>query len=469
MGAPQTPAPRPISGRRFVAVFAAVALSFMAVAGYAQYVQAAIDRIAREIAESAMPSIHRLLSVRARLRHVQMLLHGLLLDGERPARLHEAMDVHGGLRADVAAYVKLPMLPGEDRLWAEVSVEVERVARSFDEIFARYARHDDRGAVALIQTNLTDEADAAARAIDTSVDFIASAAARMAHDIEAIRARAAVIQGALGSVAAVLTILAGCLLLRTVQQHTRLLEAHGRLLERRADELEQFAGRVAHDILSPLQTTTLALALADRAVPPEGQAHAAAVRGQRSVRRVQAIVDGLLRFARGGARPEPGACTLVGPLLDDLIGEARALADERHVELQAAASPRYTVACSPGVFTSLFGNLIENAIKYMGEDRLVRRVEVRVLERGEKLRIEVSDTGPGIASELLPGIFEPYSRGRDVGQPGIGLGLATVRRIAETHGGAAGVESTIGHGSTFWFELPRAPETPVPPAPTTLR
>ncbi|MBA3550295.1 MAG: HAMP domain-containing histidine kinase [Nannocystis sp.] len=448
-------APRPISGPRFVGVFAAVALSFIGVAGYAHYVQAAIDRAATQIAEGAMPSIHRLVKARSGLRRVQMLLYWPLLDDGRSAQLHVAMAEHDHVRAEVAAYRDLPMFPGEHRIWTEVSVEVERMDKTLDEIFDRYARHDEQGARLLIQGTLPDDADRAARAMETSMDFIADESARVAHEIQDTRERAIIIQGTLCALAAILTITAGFMLLRTVTQYTNLLEAHGSLLERRADELEQFAGRVAHDILSPLQTTTLALTMVDQALPPDDRARAAVARGQRGVQRVRSIVDGLLRFARGGARPEPGDRTEVGPALDDLLAEVRALAEQHHIELRAAPSPPCAVACSPGVFTSLLDNLLQNAIKYMDDDRPERRIEVRVLERGEKIRFEVADTGPGIHADLLPGIFEPYIRGSTAGQPGIGLGLATVRRIAQTHGGGAGVESSIGHGSTFWFELPK--------------
>jgi len=100
-------------------------------------------------------------------------------------------------------------------------------------------------------------------------------------------------------------------------------------------------------------------------------------------------------------------------------------------------------------------NLLNNAIKYMGDDGHERRVTVRVRDLGQRARVEVADTGPGIPRELLPTLFEPYVRGATGGKPGIGLGLATVKRIAQTHGGRAGVESTPGKGSCFWFELPK--------------
>lgn len=66
-------------------------------------------------------------------------------------------------------------------------------------------------------------------------------------------------------------------------------------------------------------------------------------------------------------------------------------------------------------------------------------------------------SGPGIAAALLPSLFEPYFRGRGAaGREGLGLGLATVKKLAEGHGAAAGARSTVGEGSTFWFTLRRA-------------
>ena len=84
-----------------------------------------------------------------------------------------------------------------------------------------------------------------------------------------------------------------------------------------------------------------------------------------------------------------------------------------------------------------------------------RRMAVRVVEERDVVKVEVEDTGPGIRADMLAAIFEPYVRGTDVRQPGLGLGLATVKRIVEAYGGAVGARSVVGQGSCFWFALPR--------------
>src|SRR5207237_7947006 len=90
------------------------------------------------------------------------------------------------------------------------------------------------------------------------------------------------------------------------------------VVERKAEELDQFAGRVAHDILSPLSAVGLAIALAEHNAPHAKQALA---RGNASLLRVRGIVDGLLEFARAGARAEPGVRTEVQPVAAGLQEE----------------------------------------------------------------------------------------------------------------------------------------------------
>jgi signal transduction histidine kinase len=102
-------------------------------------------------------------------------------------------------------------------------------------------------------------------------------------------------------------------------------------------------------------------------------------------------------------------------------------------------------------------NLVENAIQYGGPDALVRVTVTRVGRRGI---LEVSDTGPGIAPEHIPHLFDRFyridsARRRSTG--GTGLGLAIVREIVTAHGGSVQVQSTPGEGSTFVVTLPAEP------------
>ena len=115
------------------------------------------------------------------------------------------------------------------------------------------------------------------------------------------------------------------------------------------------------------------------------------------------------------------------------------------------------VACTPGVLTSLLVNLLHNAIKYIG-DGPQKRIAVGVLDLGERLRFEVEDSGPGLPPGLESTVFELHVRAEGSKKPGLGLGLATVKRLVTAHHGVVGVRSAPHGGSVFWFELPRARE-----------
>ncbi len=101
----------------------------------------------------------------------------------------------------------------------------------------------------------------------------------------------------------------------------------------------------------------------------------------------------------------------------------------------------------------VLANLIGNAIKYTPPGGKIV-VETKLLEN--LVRTTVSDTGPGIPREAVPGLFLRFTRvPATAGKTGTGLGLMIVREIVEAHGGGVGVETELGKGSTFWFTLPR--------------
>jgi signal transduction histidine kinase len=271
--------------------------------------------------------------------------------------------------------------------------------------------------------------------------------------IEALRAdlrRVAILLNALSALFAAVVLV---IVLMVVRTQRRAEASYTTLLQERAQEMEVFAARVAHDILSPLTSAALALEHLSMTAAPE--LRAVARRGLGGIARVQTTVDGLLAFARAAGHPEPGST--------DVAAVARALLDSFHDEslrrhvvitLEVGLDTPAVVA-SEGVVASILANLIENAIKYMG-DASDRRIMVRVLGAGEAARMEVEDSGPGIPADVQRSVFEPYFRAGNAGARGLGLGLATVKRLVEAHHGTLGLRSAPARGSLFWVELPRA-------------
>jgi len=126
------------------------------------------------------------------------------------------------------------------------------------------------------------------------------------------------------------------------------------------------------------------------------------------------------------------------------------------VELESAGAPDLRVLADPDAMNQVFGNLIENALKY-GKGGNKIRVGAQLLEH--EVEFCVQDFGPGIASEHLGRIFERFyridkARSRESG--GTGLGLAIVKHIVLAHGGRIWAESELGAGAQFHFTLPLA-------------
>jgi signal transduction histidine kinase len=227
-----------------------------------------------------------------------------------------------------------------------------------------------------------------------------------------------------------------------------------RLLEEKTSELEQFAARVAHDVSSPLSTIGLSLPLLQRRLANDTQLQLLTTRAAASLERVYALVNGILDFARSGARHGGGRAD-VSEVLAGVIADLDEQAQRARVTLVLDARGGERVACAPGILMSIASNLVRNAILYMG-DSAVRSVTVRATARERMVAFEVEDSGPGVVPELHDYIFEPYARVGTSKEPGLGLGLATVKRFVVAHRGAIGVRSERGRGAVFWFELPRA-------------
>jgi two-component system phosphate regulon sensor histidine kinase PhoR len=175
--------------------------------------------------------------------------------------------------------------------------------------------------------------------------------------------------------------------------------------------------------------------------------------------RLHRLIDDMLALSQiENAKEDPFVqrCNVKEELMS-CIERLTPLADKNQVQLCLTADDSLFVSCSPTRIQQMFGNLIENAIKY-------NKPEGSVLVTAQRQRqtavIRVKDTGIGIAPEHFNRLFERFyrvdaSRSREIG--GTGLGLSIVKHLAALYGGEVGVESEEGKGSTFIVWLPLLP------------
>ncbi len=433
-----------------------VIASFLAVAIVSERASEEIDSLSDNIAYNSAPSIERLAGVRAAAQDSELTLWRFMhaKPADRPA-LSRAVDAsRAKLDEEVQGYLELPTFRGEHAYWRRVRGSAD----AFDDAVQHTRDVATEGQGQAAAASFVEEVEPSARrVVDASIaaiEFNAQNGRDLARRIKDTRHQHAVATGVLAAWSVLLVALGILLVRRRIVGRRASLEAHAKELETLSAELEMFAGRVAHDLRNPLSVARLAAELIVRATEDD-KTRVVAVRGLRSLTRADAIIGGIREFARSGAKPDPGARTDLREVVADFLGGIGAEAEREGTSLACEDLPAVLVACSPGVYLSLIGNLVRNALKHMGPSP-VRRVVVRARDEGAVVRTEVEDTGPGIAPEDLPYLFDLYYRGRRSSAPGIGFGLATVKRLVEAHHGSAGVVSRPGQGSTFWFTLRHA-------------
>ncbi|HSG41572.1 MAG TPA: HAMP domain-containing sensor histidine kinase [Anaerolineales bacterium] len=219
-----------------------------------------------------------------------------------------------------------------------------------------------------------------------------------------------------------------------------------------------FMRRLDHEIKNPL--TGLRAALVNlKEEQTDEQRQRAVGNANRAVERLIRLLTDLRKLSDLEERAIERISVDVPDLLDDVVTAARVnpVHEGREINLliPKVPSPFPSITGDRDLLLLAAYNLVENALKFTSEDE---SVEVRAMEDGRAIVIEVADTGMGIPPDDLANIFEELYRGSNArGTEGSGLGLALVNRIASLHGGGVGVRSSQEdpRGTVFTLRLPR--------------
>jgi signal transduction histidine kinase len=235
-----------------------------------------------------------------------------------------------------------------------------------------------------------------------------------------------------------------------VQERTRLLEASNR-------ELEAFSYTVSHDLRTPLRAidgfSQILVRQHGPHLPPA--AHGILAKIQDNARRMGHLIESLLGLSRLGRKQMSLQPVDLGALAEQVLAQLAASSPKRRVT--TVIEPRLQAHGDPALLRVLMENLLGNAWKFSG-GRSRARIEVGRLADAAEPTFFVRDNGAGFDMAHAHTLFQAFHRLHSAAEfEGTGVGLASVHRIVQRHGGRVWAEAQPDKGATFWFTLPAPP------------
>jgi PAS domain S-box-containing protein len=232
-------------------------------------------------------------------------------------------------------------------------------------------------------------------------------------------------------------------------------------LQRKNAELGQFTYTVSHDLKSPLITILGFLAFVEQSLEQGdlAQAKADLQRIRFAAEKMQALLEGLLELSRIGRVANAPSCFPIGEVVMEAVQLLFGNIQHQGRTVDFEIAPGLPLVYGDRArLLQVMQNLLDNALKYMGEQPNPR-IEIGWRDAPDEIHLFVRDNGIGIEAEQQEKIFGLFEK-LDPRAQGYGVGLALVKRIIEVHGGRVWVESEgEGKGSTFWFSLPKTHQT----------
>jgi signal transduction histidine kinase len=220
---------------------------------------------------------------------------------------------------------------------------------------------------------------------------------------------------------------------------------------------KELIANVSHDLRTPLTMIT-GYAEIIRDIPDENTPENVQIIIDEA-NRLSLLVNDLLDLSKiqAGAQSLTLSRFSLTEMIDQILTRYNALVESQGytIKFTNKVQDAVMVSADETKLNQVVYNLVNNALNYSGIDKAVE-ITLSLTAEG-KVRIEVIDNGPGIAEEMIPYIWERYYKvdkgGHLRAEIGTGLGLSIVKTILEMHSASFGVNSTLGEGSTFWFEL----------------
>jgi signal transduction histidine kinase len=221
-------------------------------------------------------------------------------------------------------------------------------------------------------------------------------------------------------------------------------------------QLEAFVYSIAHDLRAPLRAmqgfSTMLVEKAGAVLDKTGKDYADRI--NKSAQYMDAMLIDLLAFSRISQQCVELASVSLKTVVETVLARLQKDIQEKNALLEYSGAWPTVLAHEPTLTQVLF-NLVSNALKFVTKD-VPTVVRLRAEDQPGFVRVWVEDNGPGIAPGYQDQIFRLFTRLNGEKYAGTGIGLAIVQKGVERMGGRVGVESPIGQGSRFWFELRKA-------------